>query len=163
MNSFSNLMPYSSVVALEPHLQTFICLFHVIYRFIAGKVHSYYSKVVIVAWLIVVLVLTNTYTASLSSILTSQKLEPVANDSKIGCDGDSFVLKYLQEVLGYKEQKIEKVDGADNYPLAFDSGNITAAYLEVPYMRVFLAQHKGYTAHGEIHSLGGFGFVSFQF
>ena len=87
----------------------------------------------------------------------------MANDSKIGCDGDSFVLKYLQEVLGYKEQKIEKVGVENNYPRAFDSGNITAAYLEVPYMRVFLAQHKGYTAHGEIHRLGGFGFVSFQF
>ncbi|XP_073117127.1 glutamate receptor 3.3-like [Elaeis guineensis] len=54
---------------------------------------------------------------------------------------------------------IEKLGAAENYPKAFESGNITAAYLETPYLRLFLSRHDGYAVYGETHRLGGFGFV----
>lgn len=124
-----------------------------------GRIYNGYTKVVTLAWLIAVLVLTSCFTANLSSILTVEKLEPVVVDSKIGYDVDLFVLKYLRDVLGYKEQQMVKIHEAESYPKAFESGNITAAFLEVPYLRVFLSRYDGYTVYGETYMLGGFGFA----
>lgn len=121
-----------------------------------GKIFSHYTKVVIMLWLFIVLILTTSYTACLSSILTAQKLEPVLSDNKVGYSGDPFVLKYLQEVMGYKQQKIERIGIMDDTLL---HGDVTTVYVEAPYLRVFLSEHSGYTAYGEPHRLGGFGFV----
>ncbi|EHA8590826.1 glutamate receptor 2.7 [Cocos nucifera] len=138
---------------------TFWLIFSTIF-FAHGRLYNHYTKIVVVVWLIAVLILVSSFTANLSSILTTEKLEPMVADSQVGCDGDSFVLKYLQDVLGYKEDKIEKIEKPEKYIEAFHSGNITAAFLEVPYLRVFLSNYDNYTIHGETHMLGGFGFVS---
>lgn len=92
--------------------------------------------------------------------MTIQKREPMVDHGRVGCNGDSFVLKYLQDVLGYKEEMIEKLGAEENYSMAFESGYITAAFLETPYLRLFLSRHDGYSVYGETHMLGGFGFVS---
>ncbi|KAG6526116.1 hypothetical protein ZIOFF_016093 [Zingiber officinale] len=97
--------------------------------------------------------------ANLSSILTVEKIEPVPEGSRVGCDGDSFVLKYLQNVLNFKAQNIMTIGKSEAYIDAFKSGNISAAYLETPYLRVFLSRYDKYTAIGETYMLGGFGFV----
>ncbi|KAG6526115.1 hypothetical protein ZIOFF_016092 [Zingiber officinale] len=97
--------------------------------------------------------------ANLSSILTIEKIEPVPAGSKIGYDGDYFVFKYLQNVLNYKAQNIIRIKKSEAYDDAFRSGNISAAYLETPYLRVFLYNYTKYTVIGETHVLGGFGFV----
>ncbi|KAJ0971837.1 hypothetical protein J5N97_019796 [Dioscorea zingiberensis] len=123
------------------------------------KIRSYYTLVVILVWFFVVFIITQSYTASLSSILTTQKLEPVVSFTRIGCDGDSFVVKYLEEVLGYPPRKINTIGKEKNYPEAFESGKISVAFMETPYLRVFLSRHEEYTVHGETHRLGGFGFV----
>ncbi|XP_010910252.1 glutamate receptor 2.7 [Elaeis guineensis] len=127
--------------------------------FAHGRLYSYYTKIVAVVWLVAVFILTSCFTANLSSILTTEKLEPMVVDGKIGYDGDLFVRKYLQDVLGYKEDKFVKIGKAENYVDAFESGNITAAILEVPYLRVFISKHDDYTAQGETYMLGGFGFA----
>ncbi|XP_042466211.1 glutamate receptor 2.7-like [Zingiber officinale] len=124
-----------------------------------GKVYSFYTKTVVIAWLIVVLILTTSFTANLSSILTVEKIEPVPEGSRVGCDGDSFVLKYLQNVLNFKAQNIMTIGKSEAYIDAFKSGNISAAYLETPYLRVFLSRYDKYTAIGETYMLGGFGFA----
>ncbi|RWW18416.1 hypothetical protein GW17_00017600 [Ensete ventricosum] len=131
-----------------------------IYFHHAGRVYSYYTKTVVIVWLVVVLILTTSFTASLSSILIFEMLKPVPPGSRVGCDGDSFILKYLQEVLHYNNSRIEAIGQPEEYVEAFKSGNITAAYLETPYLRVFLSQHQGFSVSGETHRLGGFGFVS---
>ncbi|XP_073117129.1 glutamate receptor 2.3-like [Elaeis guineensis] len=124
-----------------------------------GMLNSYYTRTLVIPWLFAVLILTSSYTATLSSIMTVQKLEPMVDNGRVGCNGDSFVVKYLQDVLGYKEKMIVKLGAEENYPKAFESGNITAAYLEIPYLRLFLSRHDGYTVYGETHRLGGFGFA----
>ncbi|RVW29670.1 Retrovirus-related Pol polyprotein from transposon TNT 1-94 [Vitis vinifera] len=78
------------------------------------------------------------YTASLSSMLTVQRIVPDVMDvewlksyqSVVGCDGDSF------------------------------SGNISAAFLELPYAKVFINQFcKNYTASETLNRFGGLGFA----
>ncbi|KAF9589307.1 hypothetical protein IFM89_022634 [Coptis chinensis] len=78
---------------------------------------SNFTRVVLVVWLFVVFVLTSSYTANLSSFLTVQRLEPTVTDmatlrrsnSPVGCDRDSFVRKYMEEVLDFHPYNILKI------------------------------------------------------
>jgi len=74
--------------------------------------HSNLTRVVMVSWLFLVLILTSSYTASLSSMLTFKQLRPDVtdiqwlkdNNRKVGCDGDSFVRKFLENVEKFKQR-----------------------------------------------------------
>ncbi|PSR98616.1 Glutamate receptor 2.7 like [Actinidia chinensis var. chinensis] len=132
------------------------------------KIQSNYTKVVVVVWLFVVFVVTSSYTASLTSMLTLSRMQPTETDiellrrsnAKVGCDGDSFVKDYLRNVLGFKEENIMDVGKQENYPEKFKSGNITAAFLELPYEKLLLEEHcDEYTATGPVYRFGGFGFA----
>ncbi|GMY37616.1 glutamate receptor 2.9-like [Fagus crenata] len=132
------------------------------------KIYSNLTRLVIIVWLFVVLILTSSYTASLSSMLTVQKLQPNVtdiewlkrNNLKIGCDGDSFVRKYLENVLNFNPQNIVNISSEDLYPGEFKSNHIAAAFLELPYEKVFLNEYcKGYTATIRTNRFGGLGFV----
>ncbi|KAJ0102107.1 hypothetical protein Patl1_04770 [Pistacia atlantica] len=69
--------------------------------------HSNLSRMTMVVWLFVALVITQTYTANLASILTEQKLEPTLsnleslkkNNAMVGHSIASFVSKFLVDVL----------------------------------------------------------------
>ncbi|XP_077231201.1 glutamate receptor 2.9-like [Tasmannia lanceolata] len=131
------------------------------------RLRSNFSRVVIVVWLFVVLILTSSYTASLTSMLTVQRLQPTVDDieslrrnnAMVGCAG-GLVQKYLEDVLQFSSKNIKKISSADDYPEELRSGKIAAAFLEIPYLKVFLAKYcKGFTMTGPTYSLGGFGFV----
>ncbi|KAK1382202.1 Glutamate receptor [Heracleum sosnowskyi] len=130
------------------------------------KVYSNFTKMVVVVWLFVVLVLTSSYTASLSSMLTVQRLEPKVKDIEtinktnavVGCDGDSFVKDYLTNVLGLKH--IKTIRNQTDYPSEFEKGNIAAAFLELPYQKVFMQEYcNQYTTVGPTYRFGGLGFA----
>ncbi|CAA2982022.1 glutamate receptor -like [Olea europaea subsp. europaea] len=130
------------------------------------KVNSNYTKLVVVVWLFVVLVLSSSYKASLTSMLTVSRLEPSvtslewikSKNLSVGCDDDSFVEDYLRDVLDLK--KIKTISGHDNFLGEFRSKNISAAFLDLPHQRVFLKDHcKDYTVTGPTYSFGGLGFV----
>uniref|UniRef100_A0A2N9G2Q9 Glutamate receptor n=1 Tax=Fagus sylvatica TaxID=28930 RepID=A0A2N9G2Q9_FAGSY len=131
------------------------------------KVYSNLTRVVVVVWLFVVLILTSSYTASLSSMLTVLRLQPVediewlkSSNSKVGCDGDSFVMSYLQNVLGFNPSNIIKVTTESDYKGHFENKSIAAAFFELPYEKVFINKYcKGYTTSAATYRFGGFGFV----
>ncbi|KAJ3702206.1 hypothetical protein LUZ61_005911 [Rhynchospora tenuis] len=123
------------------------------------RIHTYQTKIVIILWFFVAQLVLNSFTASLSSILVTQNLRPDVDTKKIGCDGYSFVPDYLTSALNYSSGSIVKIYSASDYKKAFENGTITAAYLEVPYLRVFLSENDNYTVNGETQMLGGFGFV----
>jgi glutamate receptor, ionotropic, plant len=111
-------------------------------------------------WFFAAQLVLNSFTATLSSMLITQTLVPDVNTMRIGCNGNSFVQNYLISVLNYPPERIVKIYAASEYNTAFENGTITAAFLEVPYLRVFLSQHENYTVSGETKMLGGLGFVS---
>ncbi|TYI04665.1 hypothetical protein ES332_A10G035300v1 [Gossypium tomentosum] len=132
------------------------------------KIYSNLTKVVVVVWLFVALILTSSYTASLTSMLTVQRLEPTVTDIewlkrskvKIGCDGDSFVRTYLEDVLKFKSYNIENVNSEYKYEGEFKSNHIAAAFLELPYGRVFLNHYcKKFTTTAPTYTFGGLGFI----
>ncbi|XP_059435387.1 glutamate receptor 3.5-like [Corylus avellana] len=132
------------------------------------EVHNNLTRMVVAVWLFLVLILTSGYTACLSSLLTVQQLQPNVtdiewlknNNLKVGCDGDSFVYKYLQNVLNFKPENIVNVSSQDGYPKEFESNNISAAFLELPAEKVFLDKYcKGFTGTIRAARFGGLGFA----
>ncbi|GAV87908.1 Lig_chan domain-containing protein/SBP_bac_3 domain-containing protein/ANF_receptor domain-containing protein, partial [Cephalotus follicularis] len=127
------------------------------------RVFSNFTRVVVFVWLFVVLILTSSYTASLTSMLTIKSLKASFTDgknSKVGCDGDSFVRKYLEQVLNFRPENIVNVSSEYKYDGEFRSSNISAAFLELPYEKVFITQHcKHYIATAPTNRFGGLAFV----
>ncbi|KAJ3702207.1 hypothetical protein LUZ61_005912 [Rhynchospora tenuis] len=123
-------------------------------------VGSYHTKVVLLLWFLLVQVLLSSFTASLSSILVTEKLSPNIGNLKVGYNAESFVYNYLQSAFNYKPENLVTITTPDEFTMAFKNGTITAAYLELPYLRVFLSEHSNYATSGESRTLGGFGFVS---
>ncbi|XP_059650551.1 glutamate receptor 2.9-like [Cornus florida] len=139
------------------------------------KIQNYYTRSVIVVWLFVVLILTHSYTASLTSMLTFSRLRPTMTDIerlqrtnvRVGCaacNGGTFVRKYLEDVYKFKPENIIHIRNQSEYLRAFENGNISAAFLEVPYAKVFVNQYCNRYEYGSFTSrFGGFGFVSLPF
>ncbi|OMO56677.1 Ionotropic glutamate receptor [Corchorus capsularis] len=121
---------------------------------------------VLVPWLLVVLVLTATYTSILTSMITSSKTEPSCllldnfktKTARIGCDGDSIIFPYLVEILGFEKENINNISQSsiDDYEKALSSGYIKAAFFSTHYADLFLAKYnKGFTAWEPIPTLHG--------
>lgn len=131
--------------------------------------HSNLTRVVMVSWLFLVLIVNSSYTASLSSMLTVKQLQPNVtdiqwlkrNNMKIGCDGDSFVRSFLEKVESFKPENIINITDEYKYDDAFTNNSIAAAFLELPYEKVFISEHcKRYTGSTPRTRFGGLGFVS---
>lgn len=138
----------------------------IMYPFAGEKINSNLTRVVVVMWLVLVFVLTSSYTANLSSMLTVQQLKPdvgqLKGNSKVGCDGDSFVKQHLVEVLGFKAENVIEFPNGTLYHEMLQKKKIAAAFLELPHQKVFLNKYcNGYTAvtRGS-YRFGGLGFVS---
>ncbi|EEF39826.1 glutamate receptor 2 plant, putative [Ricinus communis] len=132
------------------------------------KVYSNLTRLVVVVWLFVVLILNSSYTANLTSMLTIQRLQPNVTDIEwlkrnnlpVGCDGDSFVRKYLENVLQFRPENIKNVSSEYSYPGEFQKKTIYAAFLELPYQKVFMNHYcKNYIANTPTHRFGGLGFA----
>ncbi|XP_047046501.1 glutamate receptor 2.8-like [Lolium rigidum] len=134
-------------------------------------VQRFLSRIVLIIWLVFLMVLTSSYTASLTSMLTVQQLQPTVTDvhellksgEYVGYHRGSYV-KGLLEELGFDRLKIKPYDSPDDFHNALsrgsNNGGIAALVHEVPYIKLFLANHcKGYTMVGPIYKAAGFGYA----
>ena len=132
------------------------------------KLVSSLSRSVLVIWLFVVLILTSSYTASLTSILTVQKLNPAVKDveslrtsgAPVGYQEDSFVGEYLREQLQIANESLRTFSTAEEAGEILSNGTVAAIFDRIPYIRIFLASQCGYTMVGPIYRTGGFGIVN---
>ncbi|KAJ9671514.1 hypothetical protein PVL29_025290 [Vitis rotundifolia] len=131
------------------------------------KLHSNLSRMAMVVWLFVALVITQSYTANLTSMLTVQQLEPTVADietlkssnSMIGYCRGSFVSAYLKDVLGFNEKNITNYSSPEEYAKALKDEQIAAAFLEAPVAKLFLAKYcKSFIAAGPSYKVRGVGF-----
>ncbi|GFS33236.1 glutamate receptor 2.6 [Actinidia rufa] len=132
------------------------------------SIKSNLSRLVLASWLFVVLIVSACFTAVLASIITVSRLQPSVVDieylkstnAPVGCNGNSFIVRYLINVLHFDAQNIRAIDSISDYPEAFARGKIAASFFVEPHARVFLAKYcEGYTTAGPTYKLGGFGFV----
>ncbi|RZS28303.1 hypothetical protein BHM03_00061875 [Ensete ventricosum] len=133
------------------------------------KVTSNLTRVVVIIWVFVVLILTSSYTASLTSMLTVQQLHPtvtnvhdlIRNGEYIGYMGDPSIL----HLLNIDKSKLRRYESPDEYDEALSKGSakggVGAIIDEIPYAKVFISKYCGkYTMVGNIYRTEGFGFVS---
>lgn len=125
-----------------------------------------------IIWVFVVLILTSSYTASLTSMLTVEKLLPRVTDVRelqrrgdyIGYQEGSFLKSSLLE-MGFGEDRMRQYNSEEQYADALSrgsaNGGVEAVFDEIPYLKLFLSQYcDGYTMVGPIYKTDGFGFVS---
>ncbi|KAK6912455.1 Ionotropic glutamate receptor [Dillenia turbinata] len=165
----SNLL--SSFFSIHYSHHSFTIILNFYFVVLEDKVVSNLARFVVIVWVFVVLILTSSYTASLTSLLTVQQLQPTISDVNelirrgeyIGYQRGSFVADLLRK-MGFHNSKfweyntIEELDEA----LSKGSGNggIAAAFDEIPYMRLFLAKYcPKYTMVQPTYKTDGFGFV----
>ncbi|ONI33251.1 hypothetical protein PRUPE_1G412700 [Prunus persica] len=135
------------------------------------RVVSNLGRFVVIIWCFVVLVLTQSYTASLSSILTIQQLQPIVTDvnlllkngDNVGYQAGSFIYEILSQ-LGFQDDKLRTYRSAEELDELFRNGNenggISAAFDETPYMKLFLATYcSKYTLVEPTFKADGFAFV----
>ncbi|KAL2539079.1 Glutamate receptor 2.2 [Abeliophyllum distichum] len=135
------------------------------------RIMSNLARLVVVVWMFVVLILSSTYTASLSARLTVQRLQPavtdvnelIKNEDYVGCRNGSFVIHLLKD-LGFKESNIRSCNHPEDCDEALakgsKNGGISALFSVMPYAKLFLAKYcDKYTTVGPTHRSEGYAYV----
>ncbi|KAJ7265010.1 hypothetical protein O6H91_Y403300 [Diphasiastrum complanatum] len=134
-------------------------------------VKSTLGRAVLVIWLFVVLIITSSYTASLTSILTVQQLMPtiqgiaglIASSVPIGYQAGSFVEDYLLQ-LNVPKERLVPLDSLASYAAALSkgpkAGGVGAIVDELPYVQLFLSSECQFAIAGQEFTKSGWGFVS---
>ncbi|XP_057850920.2 glutamate receptor 3.3 isoform X2 [Cryptomeria japonica] len=129
------------------------------------------GRAVLLIWLFVVLIINSSYTASLTSILTVQKLSPTiqgieslaSSNLPIGYQTGSFVADYLSGEYNIAKSRLVPLNTQDNYAKALslgpNKGGVAAVVDELPYIQSFLSTHCGYTIVGREFTKSGWGFA----
>ncbi|KAL6283571.1 hypothetical protein ACE6H2_014500 [Prunus campanulata] len=142
--------------------------FSTLFSLNGNKLNSNLSRITMVVWLFMALVIMQTYTAKLASLLTLPELEPTVVDvfalqksnATVGCARESYISKYLEEVLHFRHNNIKKFSRSDEYAPALRRREVAALFLGLPLAKVFLAQNcKSFTMTGPTYNVGGFGFA----
>ncbi|KAK2631801.1 hypothetical protein EUGRSUZ_L02423 [Eucalyptus grandis] len=129
------------------------------------KLISNLSKVVVIVWLFVVLILTSSYTANLSSMLTVHQLQSLPMGESIGSNVDSKLIKTDLINLPFKNPSFPPLDTVEDSANALRDGSrnggVSAIIDEIPYVKVFLSKYSAqYTmVEPSYNSTNGFGFV----
>ncbi|KAK0599476.1 hypothetical protein LWI29_005653 [Acer saccharum] len=133
------------------------------------KVVNNWSRFVLIIWVFVVLILTQSYTASLTSMLTVQRLKPRFADVKeiqdhdyfVGYQKNSFVKELLTKQLNFDESKLKPCT-EEEYHQALSNGTVAAIFDEIPYIKLFLGKANNcskYMMIGPTYRTDGFGFA----
>ncbi|XVF48222.1 hypothetical protein PTKIN_Ptkin03bG0172600 [Pterospermum kingtungense] len=135
------------------------------------RVVSNLARFVVIIWCFVVLILTQSYTASLTSLLTVEQLQPITdiNDlwkrkESVGYLNGSFVEGILLDRLKFDKSQLKIYNSPQELHELFTKGSanggISAALDEMPYIKLFLAKYCGkYTTVEPTFKTDGFGFV----
>ncbi|XP_038886843.1 glutamate receptor 3.7-like isoform X2 [Benincasa hispida] len=129
------------------------------------------SRLVMLVWLFLLLVITSSYTASLTSILTLQQLwspirgidDLVASNLPIGYQVGSFAYDYLTQSLFIPSSRLKKLDSPEDYEKALRlgprGGGVAAIIDELPYLELFLSKTKEFGMIGQPFTRSGWGFA----
>ncbi|CAN6217739.1 unnamed protein product [Urochloa humidicola] len=125
------------------------------------------TRIAVVVWLFVVLILQQSYTASLSSILMVEQLQPTVTNldevirrgDYVGYLNDSFMPGLLKR-LKINESKLIPFNSPEEYNDALSTGRVAVIVDEIPYLKLFLSKYcHNYTMVGPTYKFDGFGYA----
>jgi len=129
------------------------------------------GRFVLIIWLFVVLIITSSYTASLTSILTVQQLSTgitgidslVSSSLPIGYQAGKFTKRYLSENFNVPLSRLVPLNTIQEYADALNRGpkygGVAAIVDEKPYIDIFLSNYCKFRIVGEEFTKEGWGFV----
>ncbi|KAJ4719203.1 Glutamate receptor [Melia azedarach] len=130
------------------------------------KLLSNLSKFIVVIWMFAVLILSSSYTATLSSMLTVQQIQLASlKDNYIGYQFGSFTRGAVSSNLNFQDSRLKNYNSVEEYANALSKGSknggVYAIVDEIPYIKIFLAKHSTHYAMIRLNSTttNGFGFV----
>eukprot|EP00850_Spirogloea_muscicola_P009020 SM000049S16791 [mRNA] locus=s49:744747:762811:- [translate_table: standard] len=140
--------------------------FNTLFFNLTADVTTILGRLVVTVWLVVVLILTSSYTASLTSLLTVQQLsasvqsisELISSGQSIAYQAGSFVNGYLSG-LGVPQSRLVPEQTYEDYNNVLKSGAVGAIVDEIPYMELFLSKYCKYAIVGQEFTKSGWGFV----
>ncbi|KAK9077867.1 hypothetical protein SSX86_006205 [Deinandra increscens subsp. villosa] len=136
------------------------------------KIVSTLGRFVLILWLFVVLIITSSYTASLTSILTVRQLTSsiegidslISSNDPIGVQEGTFSHSYLIQELNIPESRIvplkDEVDYLNALHLGPEGGGVAAIVDELPYVELFMRYSKcEFRIVGQEFTKSGWGFA----
>ncbi|CAI5529951.1 unnamed protein product, partial [Closterium sp. Naga37s-1] len=119
---------------------------HTFYSIPVFRIRTTLARAVVCIWLLLAFIIATSYTASLTAILTVQRLLPqildiysaLTSNSPIGYQQGSFVHAYLLQ-LGVSPDKLVSLAGEGEYASSLESGRVTVIVDEDPYLDLFSA------------------------
>ncbi|XP_078167552.1 glutamate receptor 3.5-like [Carex rostrata] len=129
------------------------------------------GRFVLLVWLFVVLIITSSYTASLTSILTVQQLSSgiksldslIASHDPIGYQAGTFTKNYLIEELNIPESRLVPLSTIEEYADALmrgpQDGGVAAIVDQSPYVQIFLTGYCNFRVVGQQFTRQGWGFA----
>ena len=125
-----------------------------------------------VVWLFLLMVITASYTASLTSILTVQQLSSpitgidslITSNWPIGYQEGSFTYSYLADSLYISRSRLKSLGSPEAYERALrrgpTNGGVAAIIDELTYVELFLSKQTEFGIIGQPFTKSGWGFVS---
>ncbi|XP_031107179.1 glutamate receptor 3.3-like isoform X2 [Ipomoea triloba] len=135
------------------------------------RVISTLGRLVLMIWLFVVLIINDSYTASLASMLMVQHLSSpikgieslLKTNDPIGYHRGSFIRNYLIEELGIHESRLVPFNVTEDYAKALRDGprkgGVAAVVDQRVYMELFLSTHCEFCIVGPEFFRSGMGFA----
>ncbi|KAL5730857.1 hypothetical protein ACHQM5_003644 [Ranunculus cassubicifolius] len=129
------------------------------------------GRFVMMVWLFLLMVVTSSYTASLTSILTVEQLSSpitgidslIASNLPIGCQQGSFVKSYLSESLNIHPSRLVPLASPEEYANSLKlgpyDGGVAAVVDELPYIEVLLSKYTQFGLVGQMFTKSGWGFA----
>lgn len=129
------------------------------------------GRLVMVVWLFVLMVITSSYTANLTSILTVRQLSSpitgieslITSNWPIGYQVGSFAYHYLMENLNIHKSRLVELGSPEAYEKALrqgpDNGGVAAIVDELPYIELFLSKQSDFGIIGQPFTKSGWGFA----
>ncbi|XP_050380261.1 glutamate receptor 3.7 [Argentina anserina] len=129
------------------------------------------GRIVMVIWLFVLMVITSSYTANLTSILTVQQLSSpitgidslIASNLPIGYQVGSFAYSYLTDTLYVPRSRLIPLGSPAEYERALrkgpDNGGVGAVIDELTYIELFLSRLTDFGIIGQTFTRSGWGFA----
>ncbi|XP_054815562.1 glutamate receptor 3.7 isoform X2 [Prosopis cineraria] len=130
------------------------------------------SRMVMIVWLFLLMVITASYTASLTSILTVEQLSSpitgidslIASNWPIGYQVGSYAFNYLTESLYVQRSRLVPLGNPEEYARALQlgpsRGGVAAIIDELPYIELFLSTQTDFGIIGQPFTKSSWGFVS---
>ncbi|KAF3528456.1 hypothetical protein DY000_02036507 [Brassica cretica] len=125
------------------------------------------GRIVLLIWLFVVLIITSSYTASLTSILTVQQLNSpikgvdtlISSSGRVGFQVGSYAENYMIDELNIARSRLVALGSPKEYATALQNGTVAAIVDERPYVDLFLSEFCGFAIRGQEFTRSGWGFA----